>query len=297
MNHEFEREQEVLAGLLELSKRHSIPLLGTNDSHYALSDGSILHDAMLCLSTRTKLADEKRMRFDGQGYYLKSRSEMERLLPKEALDTTLLVSERIEGYGTAFDYRLRMPRSPYVNPEEKLRDLLEMALASYSQYPEYRERANYEYNIITRLRFTDYFLVLADGLAVAKSRGVRIGPGRGSAGGCLLSYLLGITAIDPIELDLSFERFLNADRVSLPDVDIDVPDDRRDEVIGIFEELYHNRQLESELWELLERRLRLRMLLVSSDIHTVLGKSLRGVCPLPASDAPQPSQTSRTATE
>lgn len=255
MNHGFELETLVLNRLLELADRHKVRLLGTNDSHYALREASVLHDAMLCLSTRTKLDDPKRMRFEGSGYYLKNRGEMEDILPREALDSTLEVAERVTDYGDMFTKVIRMPKAAWQYSEDHSGDgytshkeLEYIAWGELEKYcdprdkfrnaKEYSDRLRYELDVISRLGFSDYFLVLAHILRTGKQRGIRPGPGRGSAGGSLVSFVLGIIALDPIELNLSFERFLNAERVSLPDIDIDIPDDRRDELIQIAIELY-----------------------------------------------------------
>lgn len=237
MDHDFQLERDVLALLLERALRHDIPVVATNDSHYVSRSDPLLHDAMLCLQTRSKLADEKRMKFDGSGYYLKSRTEMEAttILPPESLNNTLLVASSVESYGDVFDHRLRMPVSGYADPEAEIYRRVLSQLDPGT--PEY-DQATYELLIICRLGFADYFLVLSDLVRVAKSRSISVGPGRGSAAGSYVSYLLGITGLDPMEFDLSFERFLNADRVSLPDIDIDIPDDQRDEVVQIAREMY-----------------------------------------------------------
>jgi len=231
MEHGFEREQVVLKRLLEVAKRHGVPTLGTNDSHYVGPADSILHDAMLCLQTRARLSDENRMRFDGSGYYLKARAEID--LPKEALDNTLVFAERIEEYD--FSYPQRMPRSKYPDPVAELERRL---LAVYPGDAEHQERRWREFDTICKLGFPDYFLVLADLIGKARLTATRFGPGRGSAGGSLVAYDLGITELEPITHDLLFERFLNEDRISLPDIDIDIDDTRREEFLNLVREEY-----------------------------------------------------------
>lgn len=233
MDHGFDREEKLLPGLLELGARHSIRTVATNDSHYIRSEDHHLHDAMLCVGTNRKLSDEKRMRFDGSGYHLRSRGEMEGLaLPPVALDNALWVFEQIEDYGSVFEKTVRMPNSGIDRPEDALRGLVGWWLDENDKPKHYRDRASYELDVICAQGFSDYFLVLEDVISWAKSQGIQVGVGRGSAGGSLVAYALGITGLDPIVHGLLFERFLNADRISLPDVDVDFESARRDEVIN-----------------------------------------------------------------
>ena len=239
MDHGFEEERNYTKRVLELAARHRVPTLGTNDSHYVGPDDSVLHDAMLCLQTRTKLDDPKRLKFNGAGYYLKRRSELD--LPKEALDNTLLVAERVEEYH--FSNTTKMPK--YQGDAEH--DLREECWEYYYRHigdsDVYAERLAYELDIIVRLGFADYFMVLHSVLKKAKQQnpGVeRFGPGRGSAGGSLVAFCLGITRIDPVEHGLLFERFLNEHRVSLPDIDIDVDDRYRDDFLELVRQEFGN---------------------------------------------------------
>lgn len=240
MDHGFERESRHTAGLVDLGRRYGVQLVATNDSHYISVDDSITHDAMLCLQTRTRLDDPKRMRFDGSGYFLKSASEMVGTgLPVESLRNTLHIAEQVETYTEFFDQPVRFPPSGYANDTYELTNRVEVALMEYTDtYPAYRERANHELRVINKLGFPGYFLVIADLIGWAKSQDIRIGPGRGSAGGSVVAYLLGITALDPIEHGLIFERFLNEDRVSLPDIDTDVSDRDRDRFLEHVREIY-----------------------------------------------------------
>ena len=238
MEHGFEREQAVTKRLLEVASRHGVPTLGTNDSHYVGPSDSVLHDAMLCLQTRSSFDDPKRLRFDGSGYYLKARRDLQ--LPKEALDNTLLVAERVEDYD--WDTSSKFPSSGYSDPTGELYQRCWDALpnVSYGNELVYEERLERELAVITKLGFEDYFLVIADVLEGARSQRepIRFGPGRGSANGSLVAYLLNITRMDPIQHSLLFERFLNEDRVNLPDIDIDVDDSRRDELLELVRSKY-----------------------------------------------------------
>ena len=239
MDHSFDRESRYVPVLLEFAKRYSIRTVATNDSHYISHDDSLLHDAMLCLGTGKKLDDPKRMRFDGSGYYLKSRSEMQATgLPTESLTNSLWIAEQVEGYSEFFNQPVRFPPSGYPDDEVELSKRLFYALESLPEI--YRERAVYEFSVIRKLGFPGYFLVISDLIGWARTQDIRVGPGRGSAGGSLVAYLLGITALDPLEHGLIFERFLNEDRVSLPDIDTDISDRDRDRFLDHVREVYGN---------------------------------------------------------
>lgn len=241
MDHGFDRESEVLPQLVAMARRHDIRIVATNDSHYTRSTDSLLHDAMLCLGTYAKISDEKRMRFDGSGYYLKSRAEMAELdLPKEALDNTLWVSDQIGDYDAIFNPVVRMPvlygeRADLVL-ESKCTEVLIDPDMNFTQ--EYQERLDYELSVISGKGYSDYFLIYEDLCTFARKNGIRVGPGRGSAAGSLVAYLLGITGYDPLEAGLIFERFLNPDRPSFPDIDVDFQKSRRDEVFAYATEKY-----------------------------------------------------------
>lgn len=242
MDHGFDRESCHIPTLLGLARQFDVRAVATNDSHYTSADDHLLHDAMLCMGTRTKLDDPKRMRFDGSGYYLKSRAEMSALaLPDEALDNTLWIADQIEDVSEAFAHRSDlMPKwvdKDGWTSELRLRtvvgDALDAMFGSHMLHDgDYDERATHELDVICPAGFADYFLVVADGISWAKSHGIAVGVGRGSAAGSLVAYLLGITGCDPIRHGLLFERFLNPDRVSLPDIDVDFENARRSEVLG-----------------------------------------------------------------
>lgn len=249
MMHGMEMERALIPDLIKVARRIGAATVATNDSHYTLAEDAGVHDALLCLQTNARLGDTNRFRFDGAGYYLKSRAEMDALeLPREALDNTLLVAERVEDYSEVFQGRVRMPEAVLPESWDAEEALCEQAysglgdrlkLARGEGVPEpYYGRMKYELDVICRMGYADYFLVLADIIGWAKSQGIRVGPGRGSAGGSLVAYALGITDLDPLRYGLLFERFLNPSRVSLPDIDIDIDDTRRGEVIRYATERY-----------------------------------------------------------
>jgi DNA polymerase-3 subunit alpha len=236
MDHGLELETKVRGGLLDVSRQLGLPLLATNDSHFVSWDDAKAHDLLLCIGTRSELDDPDRFRFNGSGYWLRSPEEMRGLfrdLP-EACDNTLRVAERCE---VSFESRDLLPKFPV--PDGWTEDLYfrtEVYRGLQRRYPrgiprDRIERAEYELKVIGQMGFPSYFLVVADFISWAKRNAIRVGPGRGSAAGSLVSYALGITDLDPIEHRLMFERFLNPERVSMPDIDIDFDDRRRGEVI------------------------------------------------------------------
>lgn len=240
MDHGFDRESNNIQPLVDIGESLDIRVVATNDCHYITREDHILHDAMLCLQTFAKITDEKRMRFDGDGYHLKSRREMEALaLPVSSLDNTLWVAEQVGDYGDVFDHELRMPKwaeEKRADPNEilfqKFRDgLIErIELDDVDVFQEYMDRGRLELSVIRQGEFPDYFLVMDDLVGFAKRSGIRVMP-RGSALGSLVLYCLGISDVDPIKEELLFERFLNPERVSLPDIDLDIQKSRREEVI------------------------------------------------------------------
>jgi DNA polymerase-3 subunit alpha len=239
MDHGCDIEQRVRTGLLRLGKEIGLPPLVTNDSHYVTASQVMIHDALLCVQTGATLDTPGRFKFEGSGYYLKSRIEMERYGSREGgLDNTLLVAERVQSYAEVFEPRDLMPRVP-LQPGQTEDELLRAAVDTTVKHwwgigieLVYRQRLEYELNMIAQMGFAGYFLVVADLCDWAKSQGIAKGPGRGSAAGSLVCYLLGITDLDPIVHDLYFERFLNPDRISPPDIDLDFERSRRGEVVG-----------------------------------------------------------------
>ncbi|MGY1452906.1 DNA polymerase III subunit alpha [Streptomyces sp. SS8] len=247
MDHGIEIERRVRDGLLEIGKKLGIPPLVTNDSHYTYSHEAEAHDALLCIQTGKNLSDPDRFRFDGSGYYLKSTEEMYAIDSSDAWQegcrNTLLVAEQIDTTGW-FEKRDLMPRFPVPEghtEESWFREEVRRGMARrYSgDVPEDRQKqADYEMDVIVQMGFPGYFLVVADFIMWAKNNGIAVGPGRGSAAGSIVAYAMGITDLDPIEHGLIFERFLNPERVSMPDVDIDFDERRRGEVIRYVTEKY-----------------------------------------------------------
>ncbi|MFJ2349958.1 DNA polymerase III subunit alpha, partial [Streptomyces antimycoticus] len=247
MDHGIEIERRVRDGLLEIGRKLGIPPLVTNDSHYTYADEATAHDALLCIQTGKSLSDLDRFRFDGTGYYLKSAAEMYAIDSSDAWQegcrNTLLVAEQIDTTGM-FDKRDLMPRFDVPDGHTEVTWFREevrrgMARRYPGGVPEDRQKlAAYEMDVIIQMGFPGYFLVVADFIMWAKQQGIAVGPGRGSAAGSIVSYAMGITDLDPVEHGLIFERFLNPERVSMPDVDIDFDERRRVEVIRYVTEKY-----------------------------------------------------------
>src|SRR5262245_22359940 len=240
MEHEIEVEKRVRTGLLDIGRKLNLPLLATNDSHYVTQDQASTHEALLCVGSGRTLDDPKRFKLEGDGYYLRTAEEMRALFPGElaaGCDNTLLVAERIGPYDEVFAEVNRMPLFPVPDGEtqqswrakETYAGLAERFPDGYSH--EYSERVDYELKIIEEMGFPAYFLVVADIVNYAKRNGIRVAPGRGSATGCLVAYALGIVDLDPIVHKLIFERFLNPERISMPDIDLDFDERRRGEMI------------------------------------------------------------------
>jgi DNA polymerase III subunit alpha len=240
MDHGLPIERSVREGLLNIGRALDLPPLATNDCHYVTRDQAEAHGALLCVQTGRTLDDPKRFKFEGDGYYLKSPTEMRAYWDTEvpgAADNTLRVAARIEPYNEVFASSDRLPRFPVPDGDTQdgyLAELVRVGLARRCPDevpPRYVQRADYELGIIAAKHYAGYFLVVADVVNWAKSSGIRVGPGRGSAAGSLVVYALGITDVDPIRHGLLFERFLNPERPSMPDIDLDFDDRRRGEVI------------------------------------------------------------------
>lgn len=240
MDHGIEIERRVREGLLEIGKQLGIPPLATNDCHYVTREASHNHEALLCIQTGKTLSDPTRFKFDGDGYYLKSAADMRAMWDHQvpgACDSTLLIAERVQSYADVWAPRDRMPIFPCPEGHDEaswLRHEVEAGL--HRRFPdgppqEYFDRAAYEIGVILEKGFPSYFLIVADLISHAQSIGIRVGPGRGSAAGSLVAYSMGITNIDPIPHGLLFERFLNPERPSAPDIDIDFDDRRRGEMV------------------------------------------------------------------
>ncbi len=254
MDHGLDIENRVRDGLLRLGKDLRIPLLATNDSHYVMREDAPSQEHLLCINSGSTMdvpagdGPGKRFAFNGDGYYLKSAAEMRALWSdtydlREACDNTLLIAERCdvsftEGNGT---FMPRFPCPPGENEDSWLVKEVERGLAA--RYPggvpdESRKQAEFELGVITQMGFPGYFLVVADFINWAKDNGIRVGPGRGSGAGSMVAYAMRITDLDPLKHGLIFERFLNPDRVSMPDFDIDFDERRRGEVIRYVTDKY-----------------------------------------------------------
>lgn len=244
MDHGLSIERRVMTDLLRLAKDLDIPLVATNDSHYTHQHEADAHAALLCVQSGSTLDDPNRFKFDGDGYYIKTAQEMRQLFRDhpEACDNTLLIAERCEvEFNTSANY---MPRFPVPDGETEDSWLVkEVEAGLHYRYPggipdKVRKQAEYETGIILQMGFPGYFLVVADFINWAKDNGIRVGPGRGSGAGSMVAYAMRITDLDPLEHGLIFERFLNPDRVSMPDFDVDFDDRRRGEVIEYVTEKY-----------------------------------------------------------
>ncbi len=244
MDHGLSIERRVMSDLLKIAKDLQIPLVATNDSHYTHQHDAASHAALLCVQSGSTLDDPKRFKFDGDGYYVKSPAEMRQLFRDhpDACDTTLLIAERCNvEFDTSANY---MPRFPVPDGEtEQSWFIKEVERGLHERYPqgisaEVRAQAEYETDVIVQMGFPGYFLVVADFINWAKDNGIRVGPGRGSGAGSMAAYAMKITDLDPLQHGLIFERFLNPDRVSMPDFDVDFDDRRRGEVIQYVTEKY-----------------------------------------------------------
>ncbi|MCE7082011.1 DNA polymerase III subunit alpha [Streptomyces sp. ST2-7A] len=248
MDHDIDIDRRARAGLEEIARRINAPFVVTNDSHYTYEHESAAHDTLLCIQTGSNLSDPDRFKFDGSGYYLKSAAEMYAIDNSDAWqegcrNTQLLIAERVDTEGM-FKPRNLMPRFDVPEGYDEVSWFQEEVRRGMERrypagVPEDRQRqAAYEMGVIMEMGFPGYFLVVADFIMWAKNNGIAVGPGRGSAAGSIVAYAMGITDLDPIDHGLIFERFLNPERVSMPDVDIDFDERRRGEVIRYVTEKY-----------------------------------------------------------
>jgi DNA polymerase III subunit alpha len=244
MDHGIDVETRVKDDLLKLGRELKLPLLATNDLHYTNHADADAHAALLCVQSGTTLADPKRFKFDNDEFYLKTAAQMRELFRDipEACDNTLLIAERCNVKLREGENLMPAFAVPTGESEDSwLRKEAERGLqAKFGDRlsDEYTQRLNYELDVMLKMGFPGYFLVVADLVAHAKKVGIRVGPGRGSAAGSLVAYVLGITGLDPIEHGLLFERFLNPERISMPDIDLDFDERRRGEMIKYATEKY-----------------------------------------------------------
>jgi DNA polymerase-3 subunit alpha len=237
MDHSIEIEQRAFADLIKLGKELNLPQLATNDLHYTHHDDAAAHEVLLCIQSGSTMADPKRFKFENSEFYLKSPAQMREIFKdfKQACDNTLLIAERCET--TMREGENLLPQFPVPNGQSEDSWLIKLAndgLATKmgnSIPTEYQDRLNFELEVMIKMGFPGYFLVVADLCDHARKVGIRVGPGRGSAAGSLVSYSLGITGLDPIKFGLLFERFLNPERISMPDIDLDFDERRRSEMI------------------------------------------------------------------
>ena len=244
MDHGLAIEQRFRDDLLRLARALDLPLLATNDLHYVHAADAAAHDVLLCIGTRTTMDDPNRFRFDARDFYLKSAEEMRHLwreLP-EACDNTLLIAERCDvHFNEGADLMPQFPVPEGESEESWLVAEVERGLVKRygAVVPAHvRTQAEYELGVIAQMGFPGYFLVVADLVRHARDSGIRVGPGRGSAAGAMIAYALAITDLDPLEHGLLFERFLNPERISMPDIDIDFDERRRGDMIRYATEKY-----------------------------------------------------------
>ena len=242
-DHGMTEQRKVNAALLRMSKETGIPLICTNDSHYIYKEDAEPHDILLCIQTGKTVLDEDRMRYEGGQYYLKSGKEMLELFPNvpEALENTVQIARRCNVELTFHD--LKLPHYDVPDGMDAKTYLRKLCYEGFAQkYPQAdqakKDRLEYELGTIETMGYVDYFLIVWDYIHYAKAHGIMVGPGRGSAAGSMVSYCLDITTLDPLKYDLIFERFLNPERVSMPDIDVDFCYERRQEVIDYVNEKY-----------------------------------------------------------
>ena len=243
-DHDIPEQKRVNEGLLKLHKDTGIPLVATNDSHYTARSDARMHDVLLCIGTGKFHADPNRLKFSGEEFYVKPVEEMEKLFPNnpEALENTLKVVDLVEDPGIELG-KTRLPSFPKpggYTADAYLRERCEEGLQKRygALTPEINRRLDFELATIQKMGFADYFLIVWDFVKYAKDRKIAVGPGRGSAAGSIVAYALEITDLDPLQYSLLFERFLNPDRISMPDVDIDFSVQGRGEVMKYVTEKY-----------------------------------------------------------
>ena len=247
-DHGIPMQKTVNQGLLRMSRELGIDLVATNDIHYILAEDAVPHDILLCIQTGKRVTDENRMRYEGGQYYCKSEEEMRALFPyaQEAIDNTHKIAQRCNveiEFGVT-----KLPKYEVPEGYDSWGYLNKLCLDGMAKrYPKddgtLKKRLEYELDVIHNMGYVDYFLIVWDFIHFARSHNIMVGPGRGSAAGSIVAYCLEITNIDPIRYDLLFERFLNPERVSMPDIDIDFCFERRQEVIDYVVEKYGKDQV------------------------------------------------------
>ena len=249
MDHGLDIETRTRPALLKIAKELNLPLVATNDLHYTYEQDFESHEVLLCVGTRTTLSDPNRFRFDAKDFYLKTPEQMRQLWKDfpEACDNTLLIAERCDvkfSEGANLMPRFSVPNSETEESWLEKEVITGLKKRFKNQVPQsHQVQADYEIKVINQMGFPSYFLVVADLVRYAKENGIRVGPGRGSAGGSVVAFALGITELDPLKHGLLFERFLNPDRVSLPDIDIDFDDEGREKVLDYVINKYGQKQV------------------------------------------------------
>lgn len=235
-DHGLEEEKQVIPGLYQISDETGIPLVASNDIHYLQKKDAAAHDVLLCIQTGTVISDPQRMRFPGSEFYMKSAAQMQALFldRPELIENSLRIAEECNVDFSFGEFHLPYFDIPAGYSAESYLDMLAREAFTHkypNPSPVLMQRLDHEISVINRMGFAAYFLIVQDLVNWARQNGVPVGPGRGSAAGSLVSYVLGITTIDPLKYDLLFERFLNPERVSMPDIDIDFCFEKRDRVI------------------------------------------------------------------
>ncbi len=250
-DHGLAEEKELLPKLIELSEKHEVPLAATNDVHYLKKSDASTQNVLMCISTNTVYGSKEAMSFGADEFYMKNEREMRYIFPKypEAIDNTQKIADKCN-----FEFKTdriippALPRELCKDPKEELREKVYQGFSESiasgrirfdkNSEDEYRDRIEHELSVIDSMGYNDYFLIVGDYVNYAKKKGISVGPGRGSGAGSLCVYLLNITDADPLRYDLLFERFLNPERVSMPDIDVDFCYIRRDEVVNYVIERY-----------------------------------------------------------
>ena len=242
-DHRLPEQQAVNQGVLRLARETGLPLVVTNDAHYLRREDAKTQDVLMCIQMGKTVDDENRLRFETDEFYLKSEDELRELFPNcpEAFENTVKIADRCNMEFTFGKYHL--PEFKLPEGYDSLGYLKELCDKGFAErygeaHPDYRQQLEYEIAMIEKMGFTDYFLIVSDFVRFAKDAGIPVGPGRGSAAGSMVAYTLYITDIDPMQYGLYFERFLNPERVSMPDIDMDFGDTRRGEVVDYVRKKY-----------------------------------------------------------
>ncbi len=267
--------------IIRMAREHGFPLIATNDAHYLLKEDYDWHEILLCVQTKSSLDDENRMSFSSNDFYLRSPEEMDALFGAElpdALDNTVAIAERCNVRLPLGERDYKLPRLDLPEGETLESNLEKDALSGLEERmngpipEEYRRRLNFELGVINSMGFAGYFLIVAGIIKAAKNRGIPVGPGRGSAAGSVVAWSLRITELDPIKYNLLFERFLNPERISMPDIDTDVSDKGRDELLHYITEKYgHDKVSQIVTFG------RLKSKAAVTDVGRVLGMPVRDV--------------------